>query len=167
MGLVESRKLERSLLWLDDLAAGQVFESGSRTITRDEIVSFATMFDPQPFHLDEDAAKASLFKGLAASGIHTFGTSVRLLLESTFCLANGLISSGGEIEWRKPVRPGDVLRVRIEISDVATDPDNDRGIVTLKVETLNQNGEVVQIFAPRIVAFKKPRAGVPAPQGIG
>lgn len=67
--------LERSLLWLDDLAPGQVFVSGSRMITRDEIVSFAAMFDPQPFHIDEEAAKVSLFKGLAASGIHTFGAS--------------------------------------------------------------------------------------------
>jgi acyl dehydratase len=90
---------------------------------------------------------------------------VRLLLESTFYLANGLISTGGEIQWRKPVRPGDVLRLRIEISDVAADPDSDRGIVTLNVETLNQNGEVVQTFAPRIVAFKKPRNGVPTSQG--
>ena len=156
--------LERSLLWLNDLAPGQVFESGSRTITRDEIVSFAAMFDPQPFHLDEEAAKVSLFNGLAASGIHTFGASVRLLLDSTFYLANGLISTGGEIQWRKPVRPGDVLRLRIQISDVAADPDSDRGIVTLKVETLNQNGEVVQTFVPRIVAFKKPRDEFPASQ---
>jgi acyl dehydratase len=79
--LVSQTNLERSLLWLDDLAPGQVFVSGSRMITRDEIVSFAAMFDPQPFHIDEEAAKVSLFKGLAASGIHTFGASIRLLLE--------------------------------------------------------------------------------------
>ena len=158
--------LERSLLWLDDLAPGQVFESGSRTITRDEIVSFAATFDPQPFHIDEEAAKASLFKGLAASGIHTFGASIRLLLDSTFSLARGLISTGGEIQWKKPVRPGDVLRLRIAISDIATDPESDRGIVTLDIQTLNQNDEVVQTFVPRIVAFKRPRGDVSAPQKV-
>jgi acyl dehydratase len=148
---------KRPLLWLDDLAPGQAFESSCRTITRDEIVTFAAAFDPQPFHVDEEAAKASLFKGLAASGIHTFAVSIRLLLESTFALASGLISTGGEIQWKKPVRPGDVLRLKIEISDVATDPESDRGTVTLDIQTLNQNDEVVQTFAPRVVAFKRPR----------
>ena len=154
---------DRALLWLDDLAPGQVFESGSRTISREEIVSFALNFDPQPFHIDEEAAKNSLFKGLAASGLHTFGVSIRLLLD-TFSLATGLISTGGEIQWKKPVRPGDVLRLRIEISDVATDPMNDRGVVTLDIQTRNQNDEVVQTFAPRIVAFKRPRNVGPSPQ---
>src|SRR4029079_14295533 len=101
---------KRPLLWLDDLAPGQAFESSCRTITRDEIVTFAAAFDPQPFHVDEEAAKASLFKGLAARGIHPFAVSIRVLLDSPFALASGLICTGGEIQWKKPVRPGDVLR---------------------------------------------------------
>ena len=106
-----------SLRYLDDLKAGDRFLSGKHTIDEVQIKSFAAQFDPQPFHLDDEAAKATLFGGLAASGWHTAAITMRLLVGG-LPLAGGIIGAGGEITWPKPTRPGDVLQVESEVASV-------------------------------------------------
>jgi acyl dehydratase len=105
-------------LYLDDLYAGQRFTSGSSLIEAARIKEFAAEFDPQPFHLDEAAAEASIFKGLAASGWHTAAVAMRLLVDGGLPFANGIIGLGGEIAWPKPTRPGDTLQVESEIIEI-------------------------------------------------
>ncbi|ANY16101.1 MaoC family dehydratase [Bordetella pseudohinzii] len=142
--------------YLDDLAVGDSFISGEYTITRAEIIDFAQRYDPQPFHLSEEAARQSLFGGLAASGWHTAAVSMRLLVQS-LPLAGGVIGAGGEISWPRPTRPGDVLRVRSEIMQIMPSRSKpDRAIVLLQSETLNQNAEVAQRFVSKLVVFRRP-----------
>ncbi len=142
--------------YLEDLAVGDSFISGEYTITRAEIVDFAQRYDPQPFHLSEEAARHSLFGGLAASGWHTAAVSMRLLVQS-LPLAGGVIGAGGEISWPRPTRPGDVLRVRSEIVQIVPSRSKpDRAIVLLQSETLNQNAEVAQRFVSKLVVFRRP-----------
>ena len=97
-------------LFLDDLHVGQRFSSRSHTIDAAQIKAFAKQFDPQPFHLDEEAAKTTLFGGLAASGWHTMAITMKLLVASGLPLAVGIIGIGGEVSWPRPTRPGDTLR---------------------------------------------------------
>lgn len=142
-------------LYLEDVEMGQRFESAPHVVTIEEIKEFAGRYDPQFFHLDEELAKESLFGGLAASGWHTAAMSMRLLVESV-PLAGGLIGAGGEISWPKATRPGDVIRLVSEIISIAPSRSRpERGMVTLRAETLNQNDEVVQVFTPRIVAWRR------------
>ncbi|AKQ55861.1 MaoC family dehydratase [Bordetella hinzii] len=142
--------------YLEDLAVGDSFISGEYTITRAEIIDFAQRYDPQPFHLSEEAARHSLFGGLAASGWHTAAVSMRLLVQS-LPLAGGVIGAGGEISWPRPTRPGDVLRVRSEIVQIVPSRSKpDRAIVLLQSETLNQNAEVAQRFVSKLVVFRRP-----------
>lgn len=143
-------------LYLEDLHVGQTFVSGSTTVTADEIKAFAREFDPQPFHLDEEAAKDSLFEGLAASGWHTAALTMRLLVQA-FPLAGGLVGAGGETTWPRPTRPGDTLTVHVEVLEILpsrTRPD--RGMIRARSETRNQNGEAVQVSTTRIVAWRRP-----------
>src|SRR5437763_14653180 len=100
----------RNGLFLEDLHVGQRFSSASHTMDEREIKAFAAQFDPQPFHLEEEAAKATLFGGLAASGWHTAAITMKLLVESGLPLRGGIIGSGGEISWPMQTRPGDALR---------------------------------------------------------
>jgi acyl dehydratase len=145
------------LLYLDDLAAGQRFTSRSLTVEAAAIKAFAAAFDPQPFHLDEAAARASLFGGLAASGWHTAALTMRLLVEGGAPIAGGIVGAGGEIAWPRPTRPGDVLRVESEVLAVTPSRSRpDRGTVTLRSTTLNQNGEAVQILTAKLVVPRKP-----------
>jgi acyl dehydratase len=143
--------------YLEDFAAGQVYGGASRArVEPERIKSFATEFDPQPFHLNEDAARASMFRGLAASGWHTAALTMRLLVDSDLKPAGGIIGAGfDELRWPLPVRPGDELRVESEILEVRLLKSRaDRGVVKVKTTTLNQRGEAVQvsvgnIFVPR------------------
>lgn len=105
--------------FLDDLSVGQRFSSSSHTIDAAQIKAFAAQFDPQPFHLDGEAAKATLFGGLAASGWHTAAITMKLLVESGLPLRGGIIGSGGEISWPTPTRPGDTLTVVSEVEELA------------------------------------------------
>ena len=98
-------------LYLDDLHVGQRFTSATHRMTAEAIKQFAAQFDPQPFHLDEEAAAASMFGGLAASGWHTAAVTMRLLVEGGAPIAGGVIGAGGEIAWPRPTRPGDELQV--------------------------------------------------------
>jgi acyl dehydratase len=124
------------------------------------IKEFAAQFDPQPFHLDEDAARASLFGGLAASGWHTAAATMRMLVESGPQFANGMIGLGGEIAWPRPTRPGDRLRVEGEVLEVRPSRSKpDQGIILMRLTTLNQNGEAVQVFTVKVLAFRRAAGG--------
>jgi acyl dehydratase len=132
-------------LYLDDLAVGQKYATGTATLTAEGIKAFAIQFDPQPFHLDEAAARNSLFGRLAASGWHTAAVSMRVLVQGEMRIAGGLIGLGGELSWPRAVYAGDTLRVESEVLDIRlSESKPDRGIVTVRNCTLNQNGEVVQ-----------------------
>jgi len=143
-------------LYLEDLAAGQRFTSGSYIIEESGIKAFAAEFDPQPFHLDEQAAQASVFRGLAASGWHTAAIAMRLLVTSGLPLANGIVGLGGELAWPRPTRPGDTLRVESEIVEIAPSRSKpNQGVVTVTSQMLNQNGEPVYVFTARLLVFKR------------
>src|SRR6516164_5265307 len=105
----------KEFVYLEDLHVGQRFTSGTYWMDEDEIKAFARQFDPQPFHLDADAAKKSLFGGLVASGWHTAAVSMRLMVTSGLPVGNGIIGAGGEITWPNPTRPGAILHVESEI----------------------------------------------------
>ncbi len=146
-----------TVLFLEDLAIGQRFESAGATIDAAAITQFAAAWDPQPFHLDAEAAAGTLFGGLAASGWHTAALAMRLLVTSGLPLAGGIIGSGGELLWERPVRPGDTLRVVCEILEISPSRSRpDRGMVRVRCLTLNQNDETVQSFTPRLVVARRP-----------
>ena len=148
------------LLYLDDLVVGQRFRSAEHALDIDQITAFATQFDPQPFHLDQAAAAASLFGGIAASGWHTAALTMRLLVDGGLPLAGGLIGAGVEVEWPMPTRPGDVLHVESEVIDIRpsrTRPE--RGMVTVRSETITARGDRVQKLTARLVVPRRP-AGI-------
>jgi acyl dehydratase len=150
-------------LYLEDLRVGQRFVSGTYRLDEGQIRAFAAQFDPQPFHLDAEAAKATLFGGVVASGWHTAAITMRLLVKSGLPIAGGLIGAGGEITWPRPVRPGAVLHVESEILELRPSRSRpDRGVVTVRSETRDQPGEVVQVLVARLVV---PRRMRPEAQG--
>ena len=143
-------------LFLEDLQEGQRFESGTREMTAEAIKAFAAEFDPQPFHLDEAAAKDSFFGGLAASGWHTMAVTMRLMVEGGAPIAGGVIGAGGEISWPRPTRPGDVLRVVSTVEKVTPSRSKpERGMLRMRSETLNQRGEVVQVLVANLLAWRR------------
>ena len=143
-------------LYLEDLHVGQRFESRPHTLDVAQIKAFAAEFDPQPFHLDEDAAKASLFGGLAASGWHTAALTMRLLVESV-PLADGLVGAELQLAWPRPTRPGMTLQVFSEILDIVPSRSKPRmAMVTMRNETRNEDGEVLQLFTVKMPVFKRP-----------
>jgi len=144
-------------LYLDDFAVGQRFTSGNVVVNADEVKSFAARFDPQPFHLDEAAAKRSVFGGLIASGWHTAAMAMRLLVDSDLRIAGGLIGLGGEMSWPRATKPGDVLHVESEVLEVTPSRSKpDRGIVKMRNTTLNQHGEAVQVAVVNMLVPRKP-----------
>ncbi|WP_411881603.1 MaoC family dehydratase [Polaromonas sp. YR568] len=146
-----------TLRYLDDLQPGDRFVSGEHTLDEAQITSFARQFDPQPFHLDHEAAKATLFGGLAASGWHTAAITMRLLVGDGLPLAGGIIGAGGEISWPKPTRPGDVLHVETEVVSVMPSRSRpDRGMVVVRSETRNRHGDVLQQSVYKLVVPRKP-----------
>jgi len=150
-------RTDGELLYLDDIQVGQKFGSASHVLDETQIKEFASQFDPQPFHLDEQAARDSLFGGLAASGWHTAAITMRLLVTSGAQFAGGAIGAGCEIRWPIPTRPGDVLSVGSEVLEVsASRSRSDRGIVTIHSKTYNQAGEVVQVITAKQVVFRRP-----------
>ena len=143
--------------FLEDFAPGQKFASGSVRVDAERVKRFAAEFDPQPFHLDERAAARSLFRGLAASGWHTAALTMRLLVESELKPAGGIVGAGfDEFRWPRPVRPGDELRLEIEVLEVR--PSKSRpgqGLVKLRTTTLNQRGEPVQVSVGNLVVPRR------------
>lgn len=146
------------LLYLEDLSPGMVFRAGPVTVSEAEIIAFATLYDPQPFHTDPEAARANpIFRGLAASGWHTAALTMRLVVEAQRDVAGGTIGGGGDLQWPRPVRPGDALRVEIEALEVTPSRSKpDRGSVLWRNTTLNQDGEAVQVFTVRTVVQRRP-----------
>ena len=133
--------------YFEDFAVGQVFKpSGRVRIEKEDIVAFAQKFDPQPFHLDEEAARHSMFGRLVASGWHTAAMTMRLVAGSEYKPAGGSIGLGfDQLRWPLPVRPGDELHIETEVLEVRTSKSRpDRGLVKLRTQTINQNGEMVQ-----------------------
>ncbi|HUC71746.1 MAG TPA: MaoC family dehydratase [Stellaceae bacterium] len=144
--------------FLEDFVVGQVFGSGRMRIEGERIKSFAAEFDPQPFHLDEGAAQGTIFRGLAASGWHTAALTMRLLVESEFRPAGGIIGAGfDELRWPRPVRPGDELRVESEVLEVRPSKSRpEQGLVRVRTTTFNQRDEPVQIFVANLLVPRRP-----------
>ena len=138
-------------LSFEDFEPGQVYELGSKVVTEDEIVAFAQQFDPQPFHLDPEAAKDSVFGGLIASGWHTGAMWMRLYVDSLLGGASGQGSSGiEELRWLAPVRPGDTLSGRLTVLEVtASESHPDRVSVRIRGEMVNQDGVTVMSMISR------------------
>jgi acyl dehydratase len=146
------------VIWLEDFAPGQKYVSGKLRVDAAAIKAFASQFDPQPFHLDEDSARGSFFGGLAASGWHTAALTMRLLVESSFRPAGGIIGSRAEeLKWPRPVRPGDELRVEAEVLEVrASNSRPGQGFIKCRTTTLNQNDEPVQVLVMNLLARARP-----------
>ena len=147
-------------LYLEDFEVAQTFGgSGRLRVDKARIMSFAAEFDPQPFHVDEQAAAGSIFRGLVASGWYTAAATMQLLVESDFRPAGGFIGAGfDEFRWPRPVRPGDELRVESEVLEVR--PSSSRpgqGVIKVRTTTLNQNGEPVQISVGNLIVRSRPK----------
>ena len=146
-------------LSFEDFPPGHFGTFGPRRVTREEILAFAAEFDPQPFHLDQAAAQATVFGGLSASGWHTAAVAMRLMVTGGLPLGNGIIGLGGELAWPKPTRPGDTLRVESEVIEILPSRSKpNQAVVKVKSTTLNQDGEPVHMFAAKLLVFKRPSA---------
>ena len=149
----------RETLYFDDLAVGQTYTTASVTVTLEGSTEFAAAFDPQAFHLDDTAARSSLFGRLAASGWYTAALSMRLLVDGEFKLAGGLVGLGGELKWPRPTYPGDTLCVESEVLAMRVSESNPtRGIVTVRNQTLNQHGEPVQVAIVKMLVPRRQRS---------
>jgi len=144
-------------LYLEDLYIGQRFTSAPHPLDAEQIKRFAAEYDPQPFHLDEEAAKGSIFGGLAASGWHTAAMTMRMLVDSV-PLADGLIGAELQLAWPRPTRPGMILQLFAEVVDIRPSRSKpDMAIVTMRNETRDQDGEVLQVFTVKMPVFKRVR----------
>lgn len=145
-------------LYLEDFAVGQTYGTGRLRVDAEAIKAFAAAFDPQPFHLDDDAARASFFQGLSASGWHTAALTMRLLVEGDLRPAGGIIGVwADEMKWPRAVRPGDELEVHAEI--LAVRPSQSRpgqGFVKVRSTTLNQHREAVQVVVINLLVQSRP-----------
>ena len=151
-------------IYLEDLTVGDQFTSGEHAMDEAQITRFAAQFDPQPFHLDDAAARDTLFGGLAASGWHTAAITMRLQVTSGLPIAGGIIGAGGELTWPRPTRALDVLHVVSEVIKVTPSRSKpDRGMVSVRSETRNQHGDVLQVATVRIVVPRRPGASKAAP----
>jgi acyl dehydratase len=152
-----ARFIRMSKRYLEDFAVGQIFGSGRWRITKEQIKAFAAEFDPQPFHLDETAAKDTFFGGLAASGWHTAAVTMKLLVESELQPADGVIGAGfDEFRWPKPVRPGDELHIESEVLEVRRSRSKpSQGLIKLRTTTLNQHNETVQVQIGNLVVPRR------------
>ncbi len=147
---------ETEQLYLDNLRVGQRFTSGNYVMEAARIKEFAAEFDPQPFHLEEVAAEASVFKGLAASGWHTAAAAMRLLVTGGLPFASGIVGLGGEIAWPKPTRPGDTLLVETEIVEITPSRSKPhQGIVTVRGTMFNQNQEAVYVLTAKLLVSRR------------
>jgi acyl dehydratase len=141
--------------YLEDFHPGAVEEFGGRTVTRDEIVAFAAAFDPQPFHLNDEAGARSIYGGLIASGWHTAALSSRMFVDHLLADSTSLGGPGlDELRWLKPVRPGDTLSLRWTVLETTRSKSKpDRGVVRSRIEVLNQAGDTVLTYI-LIVMFR-------------
>lgn len=145
--------------YLEDFAPGQTYRGNLRLrVTAERVKSFAAEFDPQPFHLDDAAARGTIFKGLAASGWHTAAMTMKLLVDCDLRPAGGIVGAGfDEFRWPRPVRPGDELWVEAEVLDVRPSRSRpDQGVIKVKTTTFNQKGEPVQITVGNLIVPRRP-----------
>jgi len=145
--------------YFEDFVVGQVHKSSGRVrVEKDEIIAFAKQFDPQPFHLDEEAARKSIFGRLVASGWHTAALTMRLIAGSEYRAATGTIGLGFEgLRWPIPVHPGDELRIESEVLEMRTSKSRpDRGLLKIRTRTFNQDGEVVQELIANAMVPRRP-----------
>jgi acyl dehydratase len=146
--------------WFDDLKIGMRFTSGETTVSKEDILRFAKEYDPQPFHLDEEAAKSSIFKGLAASGWQTAAIAMRLATECRPFGPHPLLGAGvDDLRWLKPVRPGDTLHLEGEVVELVPSRSKPQGIARVKWTAYNQHGEAVYTFNPIAIVPSRPNAG--------
>ncbi|WP_293029684.1 MaoC family dehydratase [Natronococcus sp.] len=142
--------------YYEDLTVGDVFETGGYTVTKEEIVEFAEQFDPQPFHVDEEAAAESMFGELVASGLHTLCLSVRLFVTDVVQGEDGVANMGGlgmdDLRWHEPVRPGATLRVRVEVLEKnPSESRSDRGYVTFGRSVVVDDATVLSITSSNVI----------------
>lgn len=142
--------------YFEDLQPGQRFVSGTHVIDVPQIIAFASQFDPQPFHTDPVAAQNSFFHGLVASGWHTAAVSMRLLVQSGLEIAGGMIGAGVEINWPRPTQPDSTVHVEVEVLELRTSKSRpDRGIVTIRANTINQLSEIVQVMTCKLIVPRR------------
>jgi acyl dehydratase len=143
--------------YLEDFVVGQTFSSGRLRIDGERALAFAAEFDPQPFHLDEAAARRSIFGELTASGWHTAAVTMRLLVETELKPAGGIVGVGlDECRWPRPVRPGDELRVKCEVLEVRPSKSRpEQGLIKLRTTTLNQDDEVVLVHVVNLLVLRR------------
>ena len=145
--------------YFEDLAVGQKFASGRLTVSAEAIAAFAAEYDPQPFHLDHEAAKETIFGGLAASGWHTAALTMRLIVAGQFRPAGGIVGFGGELAWLRPVRPGDELPAEVEVLETRISKSRpEQGLVKVRVSTFDRHGEPVQTFSPTLLVTRRTTA---------
>jgi acyl dehydratase len=144
--------------YLEDFRVGQRFSTGRRVVDDAQIKLFAAEFDPQPFHVDPAAAEKSIFRGLAASGWHTAGITMSLLVHGDLRPAGGIIGLGLEgMQWPRPVRPGDELRVETEILDVRPSSSKPgQGLLKVRNTTFNQRGQPVLSQIVNLLVLRRP-----------
>jgi acyl dehydratase len=147
------------VLYLDDLVVGLKFGSATKLVDEGEMRAFAELFDPQPFHLDEEAAAQSVFGRLSASGWHTAAMTMRLLVNSEFRVAGGIVGTGfDEFRWVRPVHPKDTLHLNTEVIEITPSRSKpEQGLVKVRVTTLNQRMEAVQVLLANLVVPRRPR----------
>jgi acyl dehydratase len=148
--------------WFDDLTVGMRFKSAEVEVSESDIKRFAAEFDPQPMHLDHDAAQKTLFKGLAASGWHTAAMAMALTVQTRPFGPHPLIGMGVEdLRWMAPVRPGDVLHLEGEVISLTPSRTKPQGIAKVKWTAINQTGEAVYTFTPIAIVPRRPDAAIP------
>lgn len=153
------------MLYFEDFRVGEVREFGSYTFTEEDMVAFARRYDPQPFHVDPEAARRSIYGGLIASGWQTAAVTFRLAVDGLIGEVASMGSPGVEdLRWLRPVRPGDTLRVRVEVLDARPSQSRPQlGIVRLRYEALNQRGEPVLTMVGAGFIARRTSAAAPGP----
>ena len=149
--------MRHAMIYFEDLKVGAETDFGTYDVTREEVLEFATKYDPQPFHLSDEAAAKTHFGRIAASGWHTAAMTMRMLVDSV-PLADGLIGAELQLAWPRPTRPGMILQLFAEVVDIRPSRSKpDMAIVTMRNETRDQDGEVLQLFTVKMPVFKRVR----------
>jgi acyl dehydratase len=144
--------------WFDDLKVGMHFKGGEVTVSKEDIFRFAREYDPQPFHLDDEAAKKTMLGGLAASGWHTAAIAMRLAAECRPFGPHPLLGAGvDDLRWLKPVRPGDTLRLEGEVVELLPSRSKPQGIARVRWTLYDQHGEAVYTFIPIAIVPTRPK----------